>query len=571
MSTSLLSRWRLRGVGLLELGLGLGILGLALGSSLRELDYQAQDAKAHAAADDLAQASAASKEYMRIFRAELLGAAAVGGNALGIQVARRLPNTAIPSGPPEAPNLPSVQGGGFLPSSYVDRNPYQAHHVLYVRQPVAGTLEGIVSARGGQDVPDRALARIMSRLGAPGGAVLNRPASGDLSKLQGTGGAWEISAADRSLWAYNSGTYIESRRPVYNLGMGTQSPLEDYIYRNNIGIPEANTMRTALNMANRNINNAATVNANVMTLQNGGNACAGDVTGCTFWISNEGGFRDNNNGWIQFIGNFGDNSDPGVERGLYIGGGPGNNLFVEGSSRVRGTLSIAEATYLYNDLNIGGNLRVARDGRFLGRVGVMADPDDVPLGWQGGVRTVDLVASASVAVMNSGTLPSRIGWSGDVNAGRDGLFGRNVRIGGSVTTNGYNPANLPSGSPGGVRTWDVVASWGAYVMNADSSAPVTGMSRSGDNFGKLVTTNYSEVGSNCAEDGQIGRSNASGSMLWCQGGIWVDIKSRMGKITWVSGNSGGCEPGYYHWSTWAWAGRRNTNNSVIHQCIRNGF
>jgi hypothetical protein len=576
--TRLLSRrWRFKGLGLLEIGLGLGLLGVFLAGSSRENSNQVQDAKANSAADHIAQTAAASKEYMRAYRSQLLAATTVGGSALGISVGRRSWSGVIPSGPSEAPGLPSVQGGGFLPSSYVDRNPYQAHHILYVRQPVAGTLEGIVSARWGQDVPDRALARIMSRLGAPGGAVLNRPASGDLSKLQGTGGAWEISAADRSLWAYNSGTYIESRRPVYNLAMSDQGTIKDYLYRNDIGIPEANTMRTALIMGNNDINAVARLNANQTILQNGGNTCAGDATGCTFWISNEGGFRDNNNGWIQFIGNFGDNSAPDLERGLYIGGGARNHLFVDGNSRVRGNLAIAGATYLYTDANIGRNLSVYRTSTFGNRLGVMASPDDLPGGWGGGVRTIDIVASGNVVAgfnhhtVGPGNVTAYLSREGDVGATRDGTFGRNVRVGARIGTNGYDPNELPVGWGGGVRTADVVASGGVYVWDDGFVGPIAGMDRWGRNFGRLRTTNYASAGAACPLDASIGRDVTTGSPLWCRGGFWEDLNSisHMGRITSVNAWNVTCDPGYYVENFKS--EMNSAENSYSFQCVKIGY
>ena len=51
-----------------------------------------------------------------------------------------------------------------------------------------------------------------------------------------------------------------------------------------------------------NLGVAGFVNANYIQAHNGGNACLDDATGCTFQISNDGGFTDNNDGWITLNG-----------------------------------------------------------------------------------------------------------------------------------------------------------------------------------------------------------------------------------------------------------------------------
>jgi len=536
-------RWRLRGVGLLEIGLGLGILGIFLAGSLREVNSQAQDARAKNAADHLAQASAASKEYMRVYRTGLLAATAPGGGPVVVRVGRSNATSAIPGGPSTASTLPSVQGGGFLHASYVDRNSYGGTHFLYVRQPVAGSLEGIVEARFGTGVTDRALGRIMSRLGAPGGAILSNPTAGSVGKIQGTGGAWEISNADRlALWNYGGSdtggvavSFIANSSPVYNIGMSSQSPLEDYLYRNNIGIPEANTMRTALNMGNENINNAATVNANRAVLQNGGMACAGNATGCNFRISDDGAFFDNNDGWVRFVGAYG-----------------GGGLTVEGAG---------------NNLLVGGTVRSN------GRMASMGyDPNDLPAGWGGGIRTADVVANGTLAAgYNSATggVAAYLSWDGDLSASRDGYFGRDVRAVGKIATNGYNPNDLPAGWGGGVRTWDIAASGTIAMWNPSSNIQVAGMNISGYNWGHLVTTRWATLGDSCEWGGAMAIDGATGNPLWCWG-TWKALgDGKMGKILWVSGWDAGCEPGYYRQGFHANVG--NTNNSIIHQCVKEGY
>lgn len=575
MKKILSRRWRLKGIGLLEIALGLGLFGIFLAGSMRELNYQAQDAKANTASDHLAQAAVASQEYMRTYRTGLLAATQPGGPPIAVPIGRLSAGLPVPPGPPAAPTLPSVQGGGFLSPSYVDRNVYQGHHVLLVRQPMTGTLEALVVARQGQNVPDRALTRIMSRVGAPGGAVLAKPAGPDPGRVQGTGGAWAISSADRALWEQSSPAIsLEAFRPVYNLGFSSQAPLQDYLYRNNIGIPEANTMRTALNMGGQNIDAAATVNANQAILQNGGRACAANTTGCMFWISDDGGFVDYNNRWIQFFG-----AASGF--GLYIGGGPGDNLAVQGNTSTAGSLSVGGLTELYSNVNIGGNLNTLGTGRFGNRLGVMADPNDLPPGSVGGVRTLDVIAQYTVAAgysPTSGQVSSYLSSNGDVGGVRDGLFGRNVRTGGGIATSGYSPDNLPPGWGGGVRTWDVAASgtvgiWDAGLVGGIGDGRlVAGMDRNGWNWGKTVTINNSEAGVVCDWDGSLGRSISTGNPLWCQGNLWRQIMSPVGILRWDgnwTGNNFWCDQGYY--IRWYHYEADSSNNAVWAACVKNGY
>jgi hypothetical protein len=586
-----------KGLGLLEIGLGLGIFGLVAAGAAREITSRAGNAKAESAAIQLEQAASASKEYIRLYRAQLLAATTPGGPPIGLFVGRT--GASIPGGgAPEAPDLPSVQGAGLLPLSYMDRTPYQQRHVLLVRQTSLGVLEALVTGGWGDAVPDRAMARIMSRLGPPGGGVMQRPSGGDLGKILGTGGAWEISQTERwGGWRTDNNWYVRTSAPVYHLGVHSTPQLQDYLYRNTFGNPanpEANTMQTALNMGSQDINSARRLTAQDAILQNGGMACAANTTGCVFRISNDGGFQDNNSGWMLFVGRFGGVLDPGVdranyvsrtfsapafnpERGLYVGGQRGNNLYVEGNSSVRGRLSVAGVAEFYNDTEIGRDMTVDGKGSFLGRLGSFSiPPNNVPSGWPGGVATHDAVASGAVAAgyghpsVGPGNVAAYLSWNGDVGGLRDGLIGRNLRVSGRLATNGYDPNNFPSGFGGGVRTADVTASAGIYTWDAGFAAPTAGKNWEGWNWGNLVASSVEEQGTACPADGAIARSASNGGPLWCQGNAWVQFGGGvLGKIISMSGWNTICEPGYYPRTFHFNVG--NSNNSIVPQCVRWGY
>lgn len=108
----------------------------------------------------------------------------------------------------------------------------------------------------------------------------------------------------------------------------------------------------------------------------------------------------------------GDNRDPALTGNFTVAGtttlnGPAN---VNNNLAVTGTTTIGGPTTINNNLSVNGNANVGPcinlEGGATGRAGFgCANPNDLPAGWGGGVRTFDMVASGSVLLTrNPGTL-----------------------------------------------------------------------------------------------------------------------------------------------------------------------
>src|SRR3546814_8905656 len=106
----------------------------------------------------MSEVTDAARAYVTTHYDELLALAGTGSPVV-VPVGRASYGTAIPAGPS---GLPSVQGGGFLPAAFIDRNPYGQRHTLLVKEPAVGELEALVTTYGGEDIPDREAGRLRS-------------------------------------------------------------------------------------------------------------------------------------------------------------------------------------------------------------------------------------------------------------------------------------------------------------------------------------------------------------------------------------------------------------------------
>ena len=368
---------RKRGLGLIEIAIGIGLVGLISVAMMRTIEEQNQGQKAVNSALLIGNIQVASQDYLRTYNQQLLSATPVGGSAIAIPVGRSDASSAPPPGPNS--NLPSIQASGLLPPNFIDRDAFRYGHMLLVRQPVAGILEGLViqaSTPGALPIRDGELGRIVFRIGPNGGSIPSVRLNGaTATRVQGNAGSW---ASDSALWA-SSGFQPLPGRAVATVSFGNAGLLSDYLNRYDIGVPEANTMRAGLNMGNNNITAAKDINAATlattgaiqagsggaygpaefpglsMYMQNGGIACAGNADGCKFWISDDGGFADKNDGWITFQGQ-------SANKGLSIDG-VGNNLLVGGNTNTNGNLWVGMDSYtagnaqIVKDLEVKGNIK----------------------------------------------------------------------------------------------------------------------------------------------------------------------------------------------------------------------
>ena len=361
------------GFSLLEIGLTLALVGLALAAMVQYASDSARQVADSAAADRLIEVSKAAQSYLTAQSASLITSVPVGGTTF-LSVGRPNAGAAIPAG--------SLQAMGYLPAAYIDQNSYGQYHYVVIRQTTAGNLDLLVETINGRTIPDLDLGRITAKVGAIGGMVqATPPPTVPAGTIQGAGGGFSEPAG-----AWISGGVVPSSGHVMAVSYANQNTvLADYLYRNNIGIHEANTMHASIDMTHNGLTATGSIN-NVDTtsganapisigsnlqgtggapvgFQNGLQACLGDATGCGVQVSNDGGFYDENDGWIRYMG-------ASSGRGLYIDG-TGNNLTVGGVTNAIGKVQAQAGVALYNNSDInwpdvnGAYLTADGDAAFL--------------------------------------------------------------------------------------------------------------------------------------------------------------------------------------------------------------
>jgi type II secretory pathway pseudopilin PulG len=224
---------RRRGMSLLETAMVIAVVSLLLVFLVGQTQNENDRIRAKNVASKLATISDAAKSYMTSHYAELLA----GSGVQVIKAGRTSATGAVPAG--------SLQALGLLPSGFIDANSYQQHTALLVRKVNSTTIEGMLTTYGGQAIPDRMLGKMASVLGPEGGYV---PAayqvSADSGMVLGVAGGWRADPADWGAAATRPSTGTIQMTMAFKDG----TPLKDFLYRNDVGDPEANTMNTAIHM-----------------------------------------------------------------------------------------------------------------------------------------------------------------------------------------------------------------------------------------------------------------------------------------------------------------------------------
>lgn len=250
-----------RGVTLVETALGLAVMAVAMAALTQLMVDNANLARAKAAADRLNEVAEASEAYIRANWNTLLTTATAGAPI--VIPAGRASATAIPPSGPGG--LPSLQGGNFLPQTFIDTNAFGQRHALLIRQPVPNQIEAMVVTYSGSTIPDHTLAKIPSMIGGKGGAMLSNPLTGTTGQVMGVQGGWQTAATTwSSSWAGGT-TTPTTGRIMATLGFETWGVTQPYLYRDNLGDPTLNRMNTAIDMGGNNLNNTNAVNAATVT------------------------------------------------------------------------------------------------------------------------------------------------------------------------------------------------------------------------------------------------------------------------------------------------------------------
>ena len=270
-----------RGLTLIETAMVLGVVAISMAGLSKMLADNARTVRLKSSSEKMIEISGAAKSYVNQ-NYTALTALAGPGNPIVVPVAKSCPTCSVPGGP--GGGLPSLQGGGFLSSNFVDTNSMNQRHAVLIREPSAGNLEVLVTAWGGTDFSDADLGRMSAMMGSGGGAVYANSPNAPTSQVVGSFGGW---TAPRASWQRNwSGNAVGPAvgRPAVALAFaGTGGNMEDYLNRFDTGDPEANRMQTHIDMNGFDLNSANYVRSNYTTaavdVSAGRNVSAGtDVT-----------------------------------------------------------------------------------------------------------------------------------------------------------------------------------------------------------------------------------------------------------------------------------------------------
>lgn len=198
-------------------------------------------------------------------------------------------------------------------------------------------------------------------------------------------------------------------------------------------------------------------------------------------------------------------------------------------------------------LSVGGNTAVS------GRISASGfDPNDIPTGWGGGLRTFDVVASGTIALIKSGTPASAgnlaaymnlngdiyssntINTSGTMYASNGISTGGSISASGNVSGNGiygnYVQSNGSMYSAGQISTASNISASGNISGNGiygnylQSNGSIYSAGATTSN-GRLTANEYFQlngvayVGNGCGPNGVMGRT-VSGQLVSCVNGVW---------------------------------------------------
>jgi Bacterial shufflon protein, N-terminal constant region. len=246
-------RWK--ALTLIEAAMALGLFALAAGYAVSQIADYMEHQKARTVAEKMVQVSEAAAGYVKANYASLVSSTAI-GSVRTIAIGRDTATAAPPAN--------SVQAQGFLPNGFVDVNGFGQRHALLVKRVSDKRLEALVTTYSpNRKISDRLLTLIGTYVGNTGGYVLqNPPVAADANKIMGVYGGYRSAVNDWAAGAQTptAGTFQSS------LAFEDGKLLADYLYRNDIGIAEANRMNTAIDMKGNDgtlndINNGGTFNS----------------------------------------------------------------------------------------------------------------------------------------------------------------------------------------------------------------------------------------------------------------------------------------------------------------------
>lgn len=523
---------RQKGAMLLDYVLAIGLISVLMAGFVSLQERSFLNIKTGDVASNLDTITHGVQSYLTAYSTQVAAATSAGGPALAIPIARTAPGGPLPTGPD---GLPSVQGAGFLPPGFVDRDQFGQTHELLVRQPTVGEYEAMVVSQGGQALTDVELGELIGRAGGQAGEITNA----NPSTIEGVGGSWSSTA---SAWANNTaeipvaaGHYAAIVQYTPNVVVGLSPYLDRYSVS---GTQEPNTMHTTLYM-----NGQATTGAASYGLQSGGSLEDGGANayGPNAIIANTNEFQIN---------------------GATITYGPesvGGTLAVSGSASVGGSLGVRGSVSAGGNISTtAGNISTAGGSITVTGFGNITTAD-------GNISTLgfgNISAQMGNIQTNNGNIQTN---NGDVLI--TGFGNLQTNNGDIVTGNG----DIMVAGMGNIQTQDGnIQSQDGNIQTQNGSIATTNGNITAGN-GYIATQTYGLPGAGCPIAGAIGIDSTTGGEVFCNtSDVWVPPSSAIavGPIAFNGANEP-CAPagemgyGEFSWAApWPASGGENSYTAV---------
>ena len=397
---------------------------------------------------------------------------------------------------------------GLLPQTYSDKNLFNSPYTIIIKR--SGTspyynVTGLITTDNAwigekNNIRYDLLGKAMQEAGVDSG--MSRENSNILNGYKG-------------LWNHTNSDYYN----ITKLGqLGFQVGYGSYSYSIYLRRDGTLPMTGNLNMGSQSINNALDING------------AGNLT-----MNGKGNFGNEisaKNGYGDSITLGGDASSNDYE--LRLGSGKPLSIYSPNSTQYSTVLSVNRNTVIGE--------RLATNG---------LNPNDLPAGWAGGIRTNDIYAAGTIATGSGGNIPAYMNSSGQIYASGNITVGGNVNTAGETYTGGWFRTRGDTGWysekwGGGWHMTD--ATWiRAYSnKNVYTAGQIRGGSVQSD--GRLYVGEFAQlngvanIGWGCSPNGLVGRAG-DGTLLSCVNGVWKSGGSNITKST-MSVNAFGYTSGW---------------------------
>ncbi|WP_199533728.1 type II secretion system protein [Pluralibacter gergoviae] len=490
-----------KGFSLLELTLVLGIGTLMAFLKFQDMIHEQESLKASAAGQQIRQLGEAVNGYINIRYDKLSVLSNAAGN--GTDPGPRICSTATSLC---TITYQTLINEGLLPSTYVAKNSFGSDYSIQLKRTGIApnyVVDGIVITNStwseGAKTRYDLLGKAMQAAGIDSGMTKSN------SQLDGYNGSW----------SYLSSSYSSiSKAGLLGYRVGYNSAMYSIYLRRDGTLP----MTGSLNMGANDVYNAKNITAagNLAVAGKSVSDFPQDWSGIrtqdvlangTIALVAPG--AAGNTAFKAFINSSGDMyasheitsggqviAHNGYGDRIALGGDNGGNDYEIGLSSAK-PLTIYSpnaagyTTVLQVDRNTVIQQRLATNGM---------NPNDLPSGWAGGIRTADIYAAGTVGAGNGGSVNAYMNSSGDMNASRNIYAGNDINVGHQVNSQYvWASGNLNS---------NYIHSNG----NIDADKRV--------NAGEYVYINgQANIGWGCSPNGLIGR-DGSGEILYCKDGLW---------------------------------------------------